>query len=431
MSQKWEKLKSVFRVASGNFLEMYDFMVFGYFAESIAGAFFPSGNKYLSLMLSLSTFGAGFLMRPVGAVVLGSYIDRHGRRKGLLLTLGLMSIGTLTLTLTPSYHSIGWVAPMIVLIGRLLQGFSAGVELGGTSIYLAEISTPGKMGFYVSFQSASQQVAVVAASSVGYFLNKFLSPAEMTDYGWRIPLALGCAIVPFLFLVRRSLHETEVFEKRKHRNDSREHLAILKKNWPLVLTGLLLIAMSNASFYTITAYTPTYGSNALGLEPSVNLFVTLCVGLSNFLLLPLMGHLSDRFGRRPLLLLAALCTIATAYPAMSWLTRGISFERLLLVELWLSLLYAAYNGAVIVYLAEIMPMEVRTAGFSLAYSLANAIFGGFTPAICTFLIHRTENMAMPGVWLAFAGVCALSALAFERFRGGHRQLAGEAIAASL
>src|SRR6202007_2537488 len=199
------KIWSVIRVSSGNFLEMYDFMVFGYYASAIGAAFFPSGSPFLSLMLSLMTFGAGFLMRPLGAIVLGAYTDRHGRRGGLLLTLGLMSVGILSIACVPGYASIGLVAPLLVLTGRLLQGFSAGMELGGVSVYLSEIATHGRKGFYVSWQSASQQAAVVFAALLGVLLNATLSPSAMNRWGWRVPLLVGCLIIPLLFALRRSL----------------------------------------------------------------------------------------------------------------------------------------------------------------------------------------------------------------------------------
>src|SRR5579863_2603505 len=206
--QRTSKIWSVVRVSSGNFLEMYDFMVFGYFASAIGKAFFPIYSAFGSLMLSLMTFGAGFLMRPLGALVLGAYTDRHGRRAGLLLTLSMMSIGIFTIACTPGYATIGLLAPLLVVLGRLLQGFSAGMELGGVSVYLSEIATPGHKGFYVSWQSGSQQVAVMFAALVGVVLNAWLPPAEMNAWGWRVPLLLGCAIIPFLFRLRRSLQET-------------------------------------------------------------------------------------------------------------------------------------------------------------------------------------------------------------------------------
>src|SRR5579863_1118443 len=225
------KIWAVIRVSSGNFLEMYDFMVFGYYAAAIGRAFFPSGNAFASLMLSLMTFGAGFLMRPVGALVLGAYTDKHGRRAGLLLTLSLMSVGIFSIACMPGYASIGLLAPLLVVVGRLLQGFSAGMELGGVSVYLSEIATPGHKGFYVSWQSASQQVAVMFAALVGVGLHSVLSPLQMTLWGWRVPLLLGCAIVPVLFVLRHSLQETEEFAARKHHPTPSEIYADMLKHW--------------------------------------------------------------------------------------------------------------------------------------------------------------------------------------------------------
>src|SRR6202047_518952 len=196
---------------------MYDFMVFGYYASAIGNTFFPSGIPFVSLMLSLMTFGAGFLMRPLGAIVLGAYTDVHGRRKGLILTLTLMSFGIVTIACTPGYATIGVLAPILVLLGRLLQGFSAGMELGGVSVYLSEIATPGHKGFYVSWQSASQQVAVMVASILGVGLTLWLSPATVALWGWRLPFLVGCLIIPVLFLLRRSLAETDAFQKKLER----------------------------------------------------------------------------------------------------------------------------------------------------------------------------------------------------------------------
>jgi metabolite-proton symporter len=414
---KTTAFRSIVRVSSGNFLEMYDFMVFGYYAAAIGHAFFPSGNPFISLMLSLMTFGAGFLMRPLGAIVLGAYTDQHGRRAGLLLTLSLMSIGIVSIACTPGYATLGLLAPLLVLIGRLLQGFSAGMELGGVSVYLAEIAPPGRKGFYVSWQSGSQQVAVMFAALVGVILNSTLPPETMTRWGWRIPLLLGCAIIPFLFVLRRSLQETQEFAARKHRPGTAEILRSLRANWQIVVIGSALVVMTTVSFYMITAYTPTFGSSVLHLSTTDSLVVTLCVAVSNLFWLPVMGSLSDRIGRKPLLLACTIAMLVSAYPAMLWLVHDPSFARLLVVELWLSLLYASYNGAMVVFLTELMPVEVRTSGFALAYSLATAIFGGFTPAICTYLIHATGNQAVPGLWLAAAAACGLIAVLLTRAQG--------------
>jgi MFS family permease len=413
-SDRKSKIWSVIRVSSGNFLEMYDFMVFGYYASAIGKAFFPSGNPFVSLMLSLMTFGAGFLMRPLGAIVLGAYTDRHGRRAGLLLTLSLMSVGIFSIACMPGYATIGLLAPLLVLVGRLLQGFSAGMELGGVSVYLSEIATPGRKGFYVSWQSGSQQVAVMFAALIGVVLSSVLPPDKMTLWGWRVPLLLGCVIVPFLFRLRRSLQETDEFIARKRRPSTSEILRSLTANWEIVLVGTMMVTMTTVSFYMITAYTPTFGNSVLHLASIDSLIVTLCVGASNLFWLPVMGALSDRIGRRPLLFTFTTLMLLTAYPAMLWLVKDPSFSKLLGVELWLSFLYGSYNGAMVVFLTEIMPVDVRTTGFALAYSLATAVFGGFTPAINTYLIHFTGNRAVPGLWLSFAAACGLIAALFAK-----------------
>ncbi|MDY7580048.1 MFS transporter [Herbaspirillum sp. RTI4] len=403
------KVGTVLKVTSGNFMEMFDFFLFGFYASYISKTFFPSGDEFASLMLTFMTFGAGFLMRPLGAIFLGAYVDRVGRRQGLIVTLALMALGTVLIAFVPGFDSIGYAAPLLVLIGRLLQGFSAGVELGGVSVYLSEIATPGHKGFYVSWQSGSQQVAIIFAAALGYALNIWMAPAEISAWGWRIPFIIGCLIVPVLFVIRRSLEETPEFLQRKHKPNAKEIFSSMLKNWRLVIAGVMLVAMTTVSFYLITVYTPTFGKNVLKLTTVDALIVTLCVGVSNFIWLPIMGALSDRIGRRPILLTFCILTVLTAYPALSWLVANPSFERMLGVELWLSFLYASYNGAMVVALTEVMPVSVRTAGFALAYSLATAIFGGFTPAIATFLIQYTGDKAAPGLWMSFAAICGLIA----------------------
>jgi metabolite-proton symporter len=403
------KIANVVRVSAGNFLEMYDFMVYAYYASYIAREIFPASNAYASLMMTLGTFGAGYLMRPLGAVVLGAYVDRVGRRAGLILTLFLMAIGTLVIACTPAYRTIGIVAPIVVLLGRLLQGFSAGVEVGGASIYLSEMATPGHRGFYCAWQSASQQIAVVFAALLGVALSAVVPPSGMAQWGWRVPFFIGCMIVPLLFWLRRSLAETEAFLAQKHRPGISEILSSLATNWKIVGIGVLLSTMTTVSFYLITAYTPTFGIEVLHLSSRQSLMVTFCVGMSNFFWLPMGGAISDKVGRRPILIIITVAAIVTAYPAMLWLVSEPSTARLLIVELWLSIFFGVYNGAMIPHLAEIMPPEIRTSGFSLAFSLATAIFGGFTPAVCTYLIHETGNRAMPALWLSFAALCGLVA----------------------
>src|SRR5262245_23336784 len=415
-----QKIGAVVRVSMGNFLEMYDFMVFGYYAAAIGRAFFPTQNEFASLMLTFMTFGTGYLMRPLGAIILGAYIDHHGRRKGLLLTLSLMAIGTLSIGIMPGYEMIGLFAPLLVVAGRLVQGLSAGVEVGGVSVYLAEIATPGRKGFFVSWQSASQQVAVIFAALLGLILSTQLRPEQMAGWGWRVPLLIGSMLIPFLLLLRRSLTETEDFKARKHRPQVSEIWRTVLANWPLILLGMMLTLTTTVTFYLITAYMPTYGTSVLRLTASSSMLVTLLVGVSNLCWLPLMGALSDRIGRRPLLLLFSTIALLTPYPVLLWLTSAPSFARLLVAALWLSMIFGSYNGSMVVFLTEIMPANVRVSGFSFSYSLATGIFGGFTPALSTWLIHETGNPAMPGAWMALAGLMSLIATsvltsrAFER-----------------
>ncbi len=417
----WTKAVTVIRVTSGNFFEMFDFFLFGFFATQIAQAFFPTHTGSSGLIYTFLTFGAGFLMRPLGGIVLGAYIDRHGRRQGLILTLGLMAVGTALLAFTPSYARIGMAAQLLVLVGRLIQGFSAGVELGGVSVYLAEIAPPGRRGFYASWQSGSQQVAVIFSGILGYLVHVLLPPEAVAAGGWRIPFFIGCLIVPLLYILRRSLEETEAFRAQRHHPAIGEVFRTIGAHIGLVLAGMLLVSMTTVSFYFITVYTPTYGKAVLHLPEGAALLVTCCVGLSNFVWLPIMGALSDKTGRKTLLMAFTLLALVTAYPALAWLVSAPSFGRMLTVELWLSFVYAGYNGAMVPALAEIMPAQVRTSGFSLAYSLATALFGGFTPLAATALIGATGSRAAPAIWLSGAALFGLGATLFLYRRAAGRR----------
>ncbi|MGK3602406.1 MFS transporter [Klebsiella variicola] len=407
-----DRIGAILRVTSGNFLEQFDFFLFGFYATYIAHTFFPASSEFASLMMTFAVFGAGFLMRPIGAIVLGAYIDKVGRRKGLIVTLSIMATGPFLIVLIPSYQTIGLWAPLLVLIGRLLQGFSAGAELGGVSVYLAEIATPGRKGFYTSWQSGSQQVAIMVAAAMGFALNAVLEQSAISDWGWRIPFVFGCLIVPFIFILRRKLEETQEFTARRHHLAMRQVFATLLANWQVVIAGMMMVAMTTTAFYLITVYAPTFGKKVLMLSASDSLLVTLLVAISNFFWLPVGGALSDRFGRRPVLIAMTLLALATAWPALTLLANAPSFLMMLSVLLWLSFIYGMYNGAMIPALTEIMPAEVRVAGFSLAYSLATAVFGGFTPVISTALIEYTGDKASPGYWMSFAAICGLLATCY-------------------
>lgn len=421
-------VRPILRVASGNLLEMYDFIVFGFYARAIGTTFFPSRSAFVSLMASLATFWAAFLMRPLGAVVLGGVLDRLGRRAGLLLTLSLMSVGTVAIAATPSYAAIGIAAPSLVVAGRLLQGFSAGAELGGVSVYLAEIAPPGRRGLVTSFQSASQQVAVVFASGLGLLLSHLLPPAALDAWGWRIPFAVGCAIVPVLLLLRRGLVETAAFEAGRAGRPASlaASVAALRTEPAVLVAGTALVATTTVSFYFVTVYTPSFGRNVLHLPPLAGFAATFAVGLLNLLVLPLAGAASDRIGRRPVLFAAASGLLVLSYPVLRFAVDAPSLGRLLGAELVLAFLYATYNGAMVPHLAEIVPARIRASAFSVSYALAVALFGGATPALATLLGHAARDHAAPAFLLSGAALMGLAgafATGPTRPRHPHRQAA--------
>src|SRR6201989_2816843 len=327
------RIGAILRATSGNFLEQFDFFLFGFYASAIAKAFFPSENETAALLNAFGVFWLGALMRPVGAIVLGSYIDRIGRRPGLIVTLGIMAVGTVVIAFCPTYATIGLAAPIIVLLGRLLQGFSAGVELGGVSVYLAEISTPGNRGFYTSFQSSSQQVAIFVASILGYLLSEVMPADTVAAWGWRIPFFVGCLIIPLIFMLRRTLEETPAFLAMKKHPTANEVFASALANWRIVILGMMIAILTTTTFYFVTVYTPTFGKSVLKLSTQDSLLVTLMVAVTNFFWNPVGGAVSDRIGRKPVLLTIAGLSLVTAYPILAWLVAEPSFGKLLLVQL--------------------------------------------------------------------------------------------------
>src|ERR1700761_7311409 len=336
------RIGAILRATSGNFLEQFDFFLFGFYASAIAKAFFPAQNETAALLNAFGVFWLGALMRPVGAIVLGAYIDRIGRRQGLIVTLGIMAIGTVVIAFCPTYATIGIAAPVIVLIGRLLQGFSAGVELGGVSVYLAEISTPGNRGFYTSFQSASQQVAIFVAAILGFVLSETMPADMIAAWGWRIPFFVGCLIIPFIFVLRRTLEETPEFLAMKKHPTTSEVFASAAANWKIIVLGMMIAVLTTTTFYFVPVYTPTFGKSVLKLSTQDALLVTLLVAVTNFIWNPVGGALSDRIGRKAVLLPIATLSLVTAYPTLHWLVAAPTFGKMLAVEMMFSFYFGIY-----------------------------------------------------------------------------------------
>jgi MFS transporter, MHS family, citrate/tricarballylate:H+ symporter len=417
------RIGAILRATSGNFLEQFDFFLFGFYAPILAKAFFPSDNETAALLNTFGVFWLGALMRPIGAIVLGAYIDKIGRRQGLIVTLGIMAIGTVVIAFCPAYAMIGVAAPVIVLVGRLLQGFSAGVELGGVSVYLAEISTPGNRGFYTSFQSSSQQVAIFVAAIIGYILSEAVTgDTVLATVGggvakWRIPFFIGCMIIPLIFFLRRTLEETPEFLKMKKHPTASEVFASALANWRIVILGMMIAVLTTTTFYFVTVYTPTFGKTVLKLSTADALLVTLLVAVTNFFWNPVGGAISDRIGRKPVLLTIAILSLCTAYPALHWLVENPTFGKLLAVEMMFSFYFGVYSGTMLGALVEIVPKHVRTTCFSLAFALAAALFGTFTPFASTWLIDHTGDKASPCYWLMFGATLGIIA-ALTVYRGG-------------
>ena len=422
------RIGAILRATSGNFLEQFDFFLFGFYAAAIGKAFFPSTDETASLLNTFGVFWLGALMRPVGAIVLGAYIDKIGRRQGLIVTLGIVAAGTVVIAFCPSYETIGIAEPVIVLLGRLLQGFSAGVELGGVSVYLSEIATPGNRGFYTSFQSSSQQVAIFVASILGYLLSEAMPAATVTAWGWRIPFFVGCLIIPLIFFLRRTLEETPAFLAMKKHPTASEVFASALANWRIVLLGMMIAILTTTTFYFVTVYTPTFGKTVLKLSSADALLVTLLVAVTNFIWNPVGGALSDRIGRKPVLITIATLALLTAYPALSWLVSAPSFGKMLAVEMMFSFYFGMYSGTMLGALVEIVPAHVRTTCFSLAFALAAGLFGTFTPFASTWLIDKTGDKASPGYWLMCAAALGIVA-ALIVYRGGQTIEQRETVAA--
>jgi MHS family citrate/tricarballylate:H+ symporter-like MFS transporter len=416
-AQLKSRIGAILRSTSGNFLEQFDFFLFGFYARYIATAFFPSENETAALLNTFGVFWLGALMRPVGAIVLGAYIDQIGRRKGLIVTLTIMAVGTVTIAFCPTYATIGVAAPIIVLLGRLLQGFSAGVELGGVSVYLAEIATPGNKGFYTSFQSSSQQVAIFVAALIGFALSEMIPAATVAAWGWRIPFFIGCLIIPFIFFLRRTLEETPEFLAMKKHPTTSEVFASAAANWKIIVLGMMVAVLTTTTFYFVTVYTPTFGRTVLKLDAKDALVVTLLVAVTNFIWNPVGGALSDRIGRKPVLLTIASLSLLTAYPALHWLVEAPTFGKMLAVEMMFSFYFGVYSGTMLGALVEVVPKHVRTTCFSMAFALAAGLFGTFTPFASTLLIDHTGDKASPGLWLMCAAVLGIVA-ALVLYRNG-------------
>jgi MHS family proline/betaine transporter-like MFS transporter len=396
----------------GNALEWFDILVYGYFALTISKVFFPGADGTASLLLTFATFGVSYFIRPVGAIVLGAYADRAGRKAALFLSIMLMMIGTLLMAVMPAYATIGILAPIGVLLARLMQGFAVAGEFGSATAFLAEHGTT-RRGFFASWQWSGQGLATVLASGFGYVLTTTLTPDQLQSWGWRIPFLFGLLIGPIGLYIRSQVDETPEF---LHTEVAKAPVAeIFRDQLDRLLLAVGTVIISTSANYLIL-YMPTYGTQELHLPQSTGFIATLIGGIVLTVGAPLVGHWSDSVGRVRIMLAATGLFFLTAYPAFLFLNSYASLSAIILMVVWLSVLKTAYSGSLPALLADMFPTRIRGTGIALSYNIGVPIFGGLSPLIGTWLIQVTGDKLSPSFYLMLTALLSLAALVAIRQR---------------
>jgi MHS family proline/betaine transporter-like MFS transporter len=394
----------------GNALEWYDIAVYGYFAVYVSKAFFPNNDPTTSLLLTFGTFGLSFLIRPLGGVILGAYADRHGRKASLMISIVLMTIGTLAIAFMPSYETIGILAPIAVLAARLVQGFSAGGEFGSSTAFLVE-HAPDRRGFIASWQFASQGLSGLLASAFGVGLTSWMTPAELQSWGWRIPFLFGVLVGPVGIYIRNHLEDATAPPATKR--DSPIKQVFLRQKLR-VLLGIGALAISTAVNYLLV-YMPTYVVKTLNLPPIVGYMATFAAGIVVTFLTPVAGMISDKIGRTTHMIAVNVLLLFSIYPAFLLLTRNPTPTIIVGAVFWLATLKSLYYGPLAALMSELFPAATRATGLGLGYNIGVTLFGGMGPVIMTWLggIALIGDLA-PGYYLTL--VCIVSLLALITIR---------------
>lgn len=398
--------RAVIAVIVGNGFEWFDFISYSFFSVIIAKLFFPSTDDNLSLLLSVSTIGVGFFMRPIGGIVIGGIADKVGRRAALTVTIALMTAGTAMIGFAPTYKDAGLGAPLMIVVARLLQGFSAGGEMGGATAYLRERVPAERHGYYTSWIQASIGFAIILASVLAVFIVKCLDEQQIESWGWRIPFLLGLGLGPVGIYIRSRLNDPG-FPADERLGECAPVVEVVRSFSREALVGFGLVVFWTVCSYVLLFYIPTYALKVLKL-PSSTGFVAVLVGASIVLFVtPLIGHLSDLFGRRWFLAGALLVAIVAAYPLFAMLNAAPGLKSLLVFQVVFGLVIASYEGPILAALSDMFPDGVLSTGISISYNLAVITFGGFSAAIITWAIATTHNNLAPAFYVIAAAIVSL------------------------
>jgi MHS family proline/betaine transporter-like MFS transporter len=389
----------------GCLLEWYDFAVYGFFATTIAKLFFPAADDLVSLLMVAATFGVGFIMRPIGALVLGTLADRRGRKHALLVTVTLMIVGTATIAFAPTYANAGLLGPTLIVLARLCQGFSAGGEMGGATAILVEHAPAGKRSFYGSFQQMTQIIALLLGSSIGAVLTHVLTPIQLEAWGWRIPFIIGLLIGPAGLYIRS---QTDNFgEIRQQIAIASPAKAIFDVHRTSLISGFLVTILWTVANYFFLVYMPTYAIRQLHLT-AADALLSNSFGLAAALILvPISGILADRFGPKIVLMSAAIAITLITYPFLSLVTARPSAATLIFCQCIMGAVIGLFTGPAPAFLAALYPTSVRSTGISISYNFAVTLFGGFAPLIATWLIGLTGSSLAPSYYVITAGLLAI------------------------
>lgn len=409
----WTRTKVIAAAMVGNTLEFYDLFIYGFLARTIAKVFFPAQTELMSLLITVGTFGASYVMRPLGAVLLGGYSDKQGRKAGMMLTIWAMGIGTAMIAFSPSYAVIGIIAPLTVVLGKLVQGFSAGGEFGTSVSFVVEHAPRNQRGFFASFQVVGIGLATALAASAGALLNKGLSPDQIVDWGWRIPFIFGLIIIPFGYFIRRQVDETPEFVGASG-GTMEPFRAVLGSAKARIALAIGVYSMAASTNYLLAVYIPTYAQRELKLEPTVAFAGALAFAIIQIVLPPIIGALSDRYGRVRFIAAGIILVGLSTYPAFAWMINYPEPSVYLTAISMLAVFVIIFQGAMPAFLSELFPGGIRTTGLALIHNLNFTLFGGMAPFICTLLISETGSKYIPAYYVLVTVLMAIASLWFFR-----------------